>query len=62
MYADFRFMTALAFRCCDSLFSCRLPEKEDFMSYTNKPFEELDVLDNFLGAVSTAPYERYRHR
>ena len=31
-----------------------LPEKEDFMSYLNKPFEELDVLDNFLiNAIAT---------
>ena len=31
-----------------------LPEKEDFMSYMNKPFEELDVLDNFLmNAIAT---------
>lgn len=31
-----------------------LPEKEDFMSYLSKPFEELDVLDNFLmNAITT---------
>lgn len=31
-----------------------LPEKETFMGYTNKPFEELDVLDNFLmNAIAT---------
>ena len=28
-------------------FPCCLPEKEDWMSYTNRPLEDLDVLDNF---------------
>lgn len=34
-----------------------LPEKEDFMSYLNKPFEELDVLDNFLMSAIAADRE-----
>lgn len=35
-------------------YPCCLPKKEDFMSYVNKPFEELDVLDNFLmNAIAT---------
>ena len=58
-YADFRFITTPALRLQSltekiASLCLGLPEKEDFMSYTNKPFEELDVLDNFLmNAIAT---------
>ena len=39
--------------CCCAAHNI-LPEKEDLMSYMSKPFEELDILVNFLmNAIAT---------